>query len=481
MALNEGLFRSQDQNEQDLSQGPGWTIDQQKPGAWEGFGFGVPPVLRGLGQSAADGVSLLAHGFSHDVLPDMTHGSILGNIFEQNPISAVREVKDIQPTLDNASKAAHDYSKSLTGDPRTTGSAANLVQGFSKAVGTFSAGTLAGGPEVGATLLGASEGYAHYRDLLDQGVDPETAKTSALLHGAAAGAGAVLPMALPARLLSGLSTTGALLAQAGVGAAVNTSFGVASTMAESKILRDAGYLAMADQMDPWDKLNLATAAITGLFFGAHAGYHGMKGITAADVDPAVRDAAKVVQDRQEIIDRAPGAPVDMPSMAIHRQALEESLERLLKDEPVTLDGDRVEGAKFARPEEDIAAERAIMREEFIKSGVLDDAEAFDRWARGEEPPKQETPAPKPEVIEGAEPPQKLPTKEETPEEEQAQRSEEPATTALASRPDLQIPDENGEPISAADEHAKAIEQETQANAEAEPMHQAAAACEARHA
>ena len=296
--------------------------------------------------------------------------------------------------------------KSFSPDPRTTGSAANLVQGFSHAVTEFAAGNLAGGPVAGASLLGASEGYAHYQDLRDEGVDEGTAKKSAILTGLASGAGAVLPMSLPAKWLAGLSTTGTLLTQAGTGAAVNSAFGAASRLASAKILDDAGYPEMAEQQKPWDALNMATDAITGLFFGAHAGLHGLK---AADVDPSIRDAAKVVQDRQEVADRAPGIPVDMKSAAVHRQALETALGDLMSDHPVELNADDMDGATFARPEENTVEAREIMRDEFMKSGVLDDAAAFDRWLAGEEEPKskEQPTAEKPpeEPAEAAEAPQ----------------------------------------------------------------------------
>lgn len=52
---------------------------------------------------------------------------------------------------------------------------------------------------------------------------------------------------------------------------------------------------------------------------------------------------------------------------------------------------------------------------------------------------------------------------------------------LADRPDLEIADEHGAPASAADALTKATAEEAQANKEADPMHEAAVACEARHA
>lgn len=486
MALQSGLFKDQDQTEQDLTDGPGWTIDQQHPGMFDGLGVGS--IARGIGSGVSDGINLLTHGLEYhantDPMQALSEGPAAFAQYQKGKTELDPWQVDWNEKMQEAQNATRNYSKSLAPDPRTTGSAANLVQGFSHAVTEFSAGSLAGGPVAGASLLGASEGYAHYQDLRDEGVDEGTAKKSAILTGLASGAGAVLPMSLPAKWLAGLSTTGTLLTQAGTGAAVNTAFGAASRLASAKILEDAGYPEMAEQQKPWDALNMATDAITGLFFGAHAGLHGLK---AADVDPSIRDAAKVVQNRQEIADRAPGIPVDMKSAAVHRQALETALGDLMSDHPVELNADDMDGATFARPEENTVEARSIMRDEFMKSGVLDDAAAFDRWLAGEEEPKpkeQRTAEKPPE--EPAEAPQgEVPEqfKKEVDEEKEPgeQASQAGAQRAITDRPDLQIVNEDGEAKPAADEMDRAKEAESQANKEAEPMFSAAVQCEARHA
>jgi hypothetical protein len=464
MPLSNGLYKSQDQQEQDLTQGPGWTIDDQKPGFFAGLG--VAPVLRGIGQGTAAGISLLAHG--SEAVGIGAREAALGEAGLTAP----------PPEEDRAAETerrARAFSKTLIPDPRITGTAANLVQGFSKAATEFMAGSLVGGPVTGATLLGASEGYGHYQDLRDAGVDDATATQSGLLEAITSGSSALLPMGMPAKWLAGLSKPMALLAQAGAGSAINTSFGAASRYASAKILDDAGYHEQAEQQKPWDETNLLTDAITGMFFGAHAGWHGLKHVDAANVDPSIRDAAKVVQDRQEVNERAPGVPVDMKSAAVHRASLETALGDLMNDKPIDLSQVDTDGATFARPEIDETPTADIIREEFKKAGVLDFAGDFDRWLAGEalRKPKEVSIAsevkpepragePKPGEIKPEEPPQVSPG-------------------ALAARPDLQIVNEHGEELHAGDTRAKAVEAEAQANKEAEPMHQAAVECESRYA
>ena len=483
MALQSGLFKSQDQQEHDLQDGPGWTIDDQKPTVFGNVGGAIP---RGIGQGINYVYSVLTHGISTDALPALIKANpfaaMLTGVGENADVTKLPGVKQAQEKLDAESDAARELSKSLMPDPRITGTGSNVIQGFSKAATEFTAGTLAAGPAAGATLLGASEGYAHYQDLLDQGVDPETAQKSAMLTGTTSAISAVMPMAMPARLLSSLSTAGTLLAQAGTGSLINMGFGAATRYGSSKILADAGYQTMADQTKPWDETNLLTDALTGVFFGAHAGYHGLKDLRAADLDPSIRDAAKVVQDRQEVIERAPGVPVDMASAAIHRQSLETAMSDLLSNKRVDL-GDETDGATFARGDVDDSAALQIMHDEFMKSGVLDDAAAFDRWARGETEAIEPRKIPeKPTAVETEEPvetqPGKPPGEEVEPGEQGVTNI---ATRAVTDRPDLQIVDENGESRSAADAHQSAIEAESQANKEAEPMHEAAVNCEARHA
>lgn len=589
MTLAAGLYKSQDQQEQDLQDGPGWTIDDQKPGFFAGLG--VAPVLRGIGQGAAAGISMLAHGSA----------AVGVGAREAALDEAGLTAEPPKPDEDRATETerrARAFSKTLIPDPRITGTAANLLQGFSKAATEFTAGSLAGGPLAGATLLGASEGYGHYQDLRDAGVDEATATQSGLLEAMTSSASALLPMGMPAKWLAGLSKPVTLLAQMGAGSAINTSFGAASRYASAKILADAGYPEQAEQQQPWDATNLLTDAITGMFFGAHAGWHGLKNVDPAHVDPSLRDAAKVVQDRQEVAERAPGVPVDMASAAVHRQALETALGDLMAGKPVDLSDVKTEGATFARPEIDESAATKIIRDAFAKSGVLDDAAQFDRWLTGDQeieattPAKQER-APSAPVVSPTEgipkgegeaarapddyvlsraagkstfplvidrqlmmrnrlenpkelnqeglsgeynnalsqawdkeardsfdaqgnftgKPYQVTTsrgvyhfdtpeaardfaethgmkagkrrtlQDVAPKKTEAEQEETPRVSpgALADRPDLQIVNEHGETLHAGDEQRRALEEEAQANKEAEPMHQSAVECESRFA
>lgn len=476
MSLGNALYKSQDQSEADLTQGPGWTIDEQKPSFFENTLGAIP---RGIGQGAAAGLTVLTHGIQFGGHASPMDAVMNGPLAASQAIAEAGGAKpaavpawkqDFAANAEALSEKSREFSKSLIPDPRITGTGANIIQGFSKAVTEFTAGSVVGGPVAGAEVLGAAEGYARYQDLKDQGVDEDTAKKSGLLEALTAGGSALLPMGMPARWLKGLTTPGTLLAQAGAGAVINTSFGAASRYASAKILADAGYPEQAELQKPWDETNLITDSLAGLFFGAHAGLHGLK---AGEVDPAIRDAAKTVQDRQEVNERAPGVPVDMKSAAVHRQALEQSLGDLMNGRRPDLSGVDLEGATFARPEVDESQAAAIIREEFKNSGVAEHAAAFDRWLAGEGPkPPKEVSIERPEA----------PETEATVAPKGGEETPSPLSPgALADRPDLQIVNEHGEALHAGDEQTRATEEEAQANKEAEPMFQAAVGCEARHA
>jgi len=482
MAFSEGLFHDQDQIENDANNGPGWTIDDQKPSFFDNVA-GSP--FRGIGQGAANGIALLAHGVEYPYHALQSLGHIVDLTSPERAFGVRSDTmqpwKPPEGAPDELERKAREYSKSLVPDPRVTGVGANLVQGVSKAVTDFAAGSAVAGLYGGAALLGTSEGYAHYHDLKDQGVDEDTARRSALLEGALAGGGALLPMSFPAKWVAGLTVPGTYAAQATAGAAINSAFGLASRYAQAKILRDAGYPQMSDAMEPADATSIAADAISGLFFGAHAAWHGLK---APDLDPSVRDAAKVVQDRVSADARAPGVPVNMKSAATHREALETALGDLMANKPVDLDADRMDGAMFARPEENTEQAREIMRAAFVESGVLDDAAEFDRWLAGEREDRPEVPAPKPETK-----PKSTETKppqfETTEAKGETEEADIDTDTALASRPDLEIPAEKppqstSNTVRAADVLEQAKADEAQANAEAEPMHTAAVNCEARY-
>jgi hypothetical protein len=377
MALNSGLFQSDEQDAQDLQTSRGWTIDDQRPGMFDNSLLAIP---RALGQAGANIVGAGAKALES---PDDLF-SFIGNPLGQ-AATAVHNFQHPKPSpttgvLPDVEKASREYAASLVPDPRVTGTGANLIQGFGRAAAEFTAGTLAGGPGLGAAAIGLSEGHAKYNDLLAEGVDDATASRAASVEALSQGAGALMPFGLPAKWLAGMSGAGAFLTQTLAGAGLNTALNASSRYASAQILDQAGYHEMAEKQKPFDTMNILADAALGAAFGAHHAW----GELGEHVDPSVVDAAKTVQDGQAVAERAPGVPVDLRAEAVNRQALEKSLSDLMAGKPVDLTGVDIDGAEFARrPDLETPEARAIMADEFKNSGVLDDAEALDRWLSGE--------------------------------------------------------------------------------------------------
>lgn len=376
--------------EQDFLDGPGFTAADIKP---SGFFTGLSPMtpLRGIASGALEAGSVLvnglpsiAHALSTSDIADVSGGS---SIPEQAPEPGTKQPWE-DPLHDWAQKqsdAARAGAKSVIPDPRTSGSAANLVFGASKTLtegGIALVGTGGNLPAAAATM-GYISGMARYRDLKDQGVDDETAEKLATTEGLLQGAGMVAPMGLPAKWIEAMTPVRQALTQMATGAAANAGQGVASRYITHQILSDAGYQALADQSKPLDGEAMAADLISGAFFGG-AHYAGQRPELAerarqlaanGQIDQQIRDAAKVVQtERMAAVDRAPGVPVNPQSQAMHQAALEKSISDLLQDRPVDV-GNEATGATFARPAEDEVQQqplRDMVLDEFKKAGVADE-------------------------------------------------------------------------------------------------------------
>lgn len=350
--------------------------DAVAPGFWGGLSPVTP--LRGVAAGAMETGSVLAQG-----LPGLARFTARGTL---NPVgiglSEPAQKAWEQPIAAWANQVADSAragAKVAMPDPRLTGSAANLVFGASKVLteaGLMTA-VAGGNPVAGAFGLGGVQGVARYRDFKDQGVDDTTAVHAALIEGGAATLGMLAPVGLPARWLADLTPARQLLTQLATGAASNVGQGVAARYATHKILEDAGYPALAEQSKAFDGEAILSDMVSGAGFG---GMHYLnqrpelaeQARALASNDGTLRDAARVMQNDQEVNERAPGVPVDYDSQAVHRAALEKATTDLLEDKPVDV-GEIADHGEFARQAEHTQDVRQMMHEEFIKAGVFDES------------------------------------------------------------------------------------------------------------
>lgn len=445
--------------ESDFLDGPGFTADDIKP---VGIFTGLNPItpLRGITSGALEAGSVLVHGLPGlaRALSQADQGDMSPTLEQQDDAQRDPNVKPPweQPLTEwsnQTADAARAGAKSVTPDPRTTGSAANLVFGASKVLteGGLSLAATAGNIPAAAATMGYISGMARYRDLKDQGVDDATAEKLATTEGILQGAGMVAPIGLPAKWIEAMAPVRQALTQLAAGAAANAGQGIASRYITHQILADAGYTQLAEQNKALDGEAIAADLIAGSFFGG-AHYAGQRGELADrarqlasndQMDTQIRDAAKVVQtERMAAVDRAPGVPVDPQSQAMHQAALEKSISDLLGDKPVDVE-EEVTGATFARPaesEEQQQPLREMMINEFKNAGVADEAAKFDdlnsileqKFARTVKPQEKPIDLPK---SEGEETPwddlnDQLPAMEE----EKPAPAEEPRETAPGAEP-----------------------------------------------
>lgn len=323
-----------------------------RPGFWGGLSPFSP--VQGVASGAMEVGSVLAGGLPRlaRALAQPTDIGLTGpEIQRQDEERAAGPQPEVhlpwdQPFTEWSNKISDEAragAKAAMPDPRLTGSAANIVLGGSKIMteATIMTALAGGNPIAGAGGLGAIQGVARYQDYRDQGVDDATAQKLALVQGIGAGAGMLIPGGVSAKWLANLTPARQMLTQLATGAASNTIQGGANRYVTSKILDDAGYHDMAEQSKVLDGEAIFTDLLTGGGFGMLHYLHSRGDIAQAarelaSQDSTVADSARAAQDTQQIVERAPGVPVDIPSQAIHRAALEKASEQLLKDEPVNV-------------------------------------------------------------------------------------------------------------------------------------------------
>lgn len=332
-------------------------------------------ALEGAGEGAAKGEALLAgnwHGFLSGV----------AGVAEAVHAPAAGAIRAVERTAADVKADADARVKALTPDPATTGSAVQTIHGLVSGAYRVGVGALAGGPVVGATFLGTTEGKSRYDQLREQGVDELTARRAALLEGTAAGAGAFLPAGYGTTLLTRLAT----------GAAGNMGFGLVNRYADHAILDSAGYHEMADQQRALDATQMLTDGLLGAAFGGISHLHARVGEAARDA-PGVEDAALTANLALRDRALAPGVPVDPAAANAHDAALRQATTDLLQGRPVDVSHTGVDRADFAtRPMPDTAEPQAALLRALGETHVLDEErnlaaleEALGARLRGEKP------------------------------------------------------------------------------------------------
>lgn len=350
---------------------------QDKPSWYSGLGYTEDTAYLGpsyriaamAGSAAAKG-ELLLSGAMH------AGGAVDYGTDAQGGLTATESADQSQPAADAMEADARERIKALRPDPNTTGVAVQALHSLGEGAATMLAGSLAGGPVGAFAALSSTEGFSSYKDLIEQGVDPKTARELALVRGGTAGAGAVMPMVFGAGLATRLLT----------GAVSNTAFGVVNRALDSTLLRQNGYTEMADQEQVFDRTQMLVDLALGVGFGGTHHLMSEAARPAADKlaaamagDSALRDAALTanlaLRDRQS----GPGVPVTPGDMNAHIGALQKSLNDLQDGKPVDVSGTGVEDSTVIPRDGEVDPQiHDIITKAIAESGLLEESHKADQ-------------------------------------------------------------------------------------------------------
>lgn len=329
------------------------------------------------------------------------HGySALSTVAGDLTIPYLREVADpiddvlgtnASAWLEGQREKAHDITRRYRVDPNTTGEVGRILHGAASVITQAAVGSIATGGTAGAAIAaGAGTGYEEYNQLVESGVDPETAKRVAGITAVDTAVGVALPMTIGGGVWGAMAW----------GAGSNAALGAAGRYDSGKVLANAGYTDMAEQYKALDGVALATDVLMGAGFPV-AGHFINKararlspGETLADrLTPEQVDAVDVAaRQYHDDVETSPGLHKSPESMNAHHEAL-----RVMEDEvlvngkdpsEVNLDPivQRMDLEPDARPLEGMDEARAIVESEAPEAAR---AEAAARVKEAEAAPAEQ--------------------------------------------------------------------------------------------
>lgn len=263
-------------------------------------------------------------------------GALMG-LLDANPVA---------PTPESIRENAEWAARQLRPDPNTTGMAADILFGIGDVGTRFAVGFAAGGAAGGALVAGGSVGEERYRELVGQGVDPETARNAALVRGVATGAGALLPAGVG----------GSLLTRVASGVGINIAAGAAGRGGEKAVLDGT---KQGDAIHVFGLQDVAVDAVLGGVFG------GVSRL-GTDVTHDQFDAALNLKNaRSHSIDSLPGAPESMSDVSRNAAAVDQAIDDILNERGVSVSA---ESAGVNYTPRDISPNAQIIADVFEEEG-----------------------------------------------------------------------------------------------------------------
>ena len=228
-------------------------LEKPEPGFFDGMG---EASWKGVASGALKSASALDTALSSTgmVRAALNNAQIeTGHTFDDLD----KRQSEIENRLDQDSKELRRRARDEFGvDPTTMGTAAQIIYGVAETIPKAIGYSLLAGPAGGSVLFGADLGISLTQELMDEGVDKNTAINAGLVtFGTAA-----LGMRLPATF--GRSR----IASATIGAAANAGLTVAELQGVNWVLQNQNYNELAQKYQ-LNGIDLATSAIFGGVMG----------------------------------------------------------------------------------------------------------------------------------------------------------------------------------------------------------------------
>ena len=216
-------------------------VEYPQPGFFDGMGDTWKSVVHG----AYTGASSLITAASSIPLESLTTRPEVSDWVR-------RQREEVMP--ENAREIRRIAKDEYELDPRTSGMAAQIVFGLGDVLPKAALYGTAG-PSAGSLLLGADLGIQRANELMDQGVDENTATSAGVLSFAAGAIGMRLPAAFQ---------TATRLRSAAIGAGANVGLSAAEVMGIHWALENQDYSFIAQKYE----LNSVDAVVSGVLGGA---------------------------------------------------------------------------------------------------------------------------------------------------------------------------------------------------------------------
>lgn len=217
-------------------------------------------------------------------------------------------------------------------DSENTGTVGNILFGVSD-IGTRAlAGSVLGGPVGAAALTGATETNYSREDLIQKGVDEDTATKTALIDGGVAAASTVLPISY------GIKGTGGVVKDAALSIGGATALSTAGQYASGEVLKSDGYDKQAKKYEITGESVGTDLVLNGLMFGAARGTQHYLDRTPEQIEAHETEIQSTLVANELEFDHA-AAPV-LPSNPVqannHLKNLDEATDNLRLGRPVNV-------------------------------------------------------------------------------------------------------------------------------------------------